>query len=306
MEAVSKALLQPYTLDEAFAYCRRMAQEHYENFPVASPLIPKDLRPHVQAIYAFARTADDYADEAAYSRDSLGLLDDWERQLEDCYRGQATHPVFVALAETTRRFSIPIEPLKALLQAFRMDVTVRRYADFDRLLYYCRHSANPVGQLVLYLFGYRDPELHRLSDCICTALQLTNFWQDVAVDLEKGRIYIPQEDMEAFGCPEEDLLAHRHGDAFRRLLRRQVWRTRQLFAEGWPLAWHVSGMLSLELRLTWFGGMRILEKIEQADYDLFDRRPVLSSFDKGLILLRALIWRGKEPPLLEGPKWAEK
>jgi squalene synthase HpnC len=291
METVSTTLPQSYTLDEAFAYCQRMVQEHYENFPVGSLVIPKAMRPHVHAIYAFARTADDYADEAAYDGERLSLLDDWERQLEACYRGQATHPIFIALGETARRFDIPIEPLKALLYAFRMDVTVKRYPDLADVLYYCKHSANPVGQLVLYLFSYKDPELHRLSDCICTALQLTNFWQDIAIDLEKGRIYIPQSDLEAFGYSEENLLAHRHNDAFRRLLRHQIRYTRQLFAEGWPLCQRVGGMLGLELRLTWFGGMRILERIERLDCDVFNRRPTLSKFDKGLILFRALVNR---------------
>jgi squalene synthase HpnC len=297
METLATTPPQSYTLDEAFAYCRRMAQEHYENFPVGSLLIPRAMRPHVHAIYAFARTADDYADEAAYAGERLDLLDDWERQLEACYRGQATHPVFVALGETARCFDIPSGPFNALLHGFRMDVSVKRYPDLERVLYYCKHSANPIGQLVLYLFGYRDPDLHRLSDCVCTALQLTNFWQDVAIDLEKDRIYIPQSDMEAFGYSEEDLLAHRHDDAFRRLLRREIQHTRKLFAEGWPLLRRVRGMLSLELRLTWFGGVRILERIEQVDCDVFQRRPTLSTFDKGLILLRALVRRSEEPRL---------
>jgi squalene synthase HpnC len=292
-----------YTLADAFAYCDHLALRHYENFPVGSWMIPKAMRPYVHSIYAFARTADDYADEACYEgkgicspEERIRLLDDWERQLEACYMGEASHPIFIALRETVRRFDMPIEPFKALLHAFRLDITVKRYPKFTDVLYYCKHSANPVGQVVLYLFGYRSPALHRLSDCICTALQLTNFWQDIATDLEKDRVYIPQADLTAFGYSEEDLLACRFNRAFRQLLCYQIKRTYQLFAAGWPLCQQVGRMLGLELRMIWFGGVRILERIEQANYDVFSRRPTLSWFDRGLFLLRALTRWGNEPP----------
>src|ERR1700686_594744 len=188
-------------LEEAYAWCGRLAKSHYENFTIASWLMPRAMRPHMHAIYAYARIADDFADE----HKSLAKLDEWERELDATYAGTPRHPVFVALADTARRFDIPREPFADLLRAFRSDVNFSGFDTIDDLLGYARYSANPVGRLVLYLFGYRDAERQRLSDLVCSGLQLANFWQDVAIDLTKGRIYIPRRDLERFGVTQEDL-----------------------------------------------------------------------------------------------------
>jgi len=261
---------------EAYAFCSKMAQKHYENFPVGSWLIPRRLRPHVHVVYAFARIADDFADEAHYDGQRFENLDDWEQQLEDCYAGRFKHPVYVALDRTRREFDIPIQLLKDLIDAFKQDVTKQRYANFDEVLDYCRRSANPVGRLVLILFRYRDEELFALSDQICSALQLANFWQDVSIDLKKDRIYIPQDDQERFGVAEQDLFDHKVTDNFRRLLKFQVERTWEIFERGKPLPGRVKSPLNFELRATWLGGTCILRMIEEADYDVFNRRPKLT------------------------------
>src|SRR5271156_814470 len=190
-----------HALDEAYAYCARLARSHYENFTIASWLMPRAMRPHMHAIYAYARIADDFADE----EHDLAKLDAWERELDLAYAGTPRHPVFVALADTAARFDIPREPFADLLRAFRSDVDFKGFDTIEDVLGYCRHSANPVGRLVLYLFGYRDPERQLLADRICSGLQLANFWQDVAIDRAKGRIYIPRRDMERFGYSVEEL-----------------------------------------------------------------------------------------------------
>jgi squalene synthase HpnC len=278
---------------EAFAYCERMARAHYENFPVGSLLAPKNRRRHVYSIYAFARTADDFADEGygtsgLTEAGRLAALDDWERRLEDCYAGKADHPVFIALAETVRELQLPIKLFRDLLSAFEQDVVKRRYADFDQVLDYCVRSANPIGRLILLLFDYRDERWHQLSDCICTGLQLTNFWQDVEVDARKDRIYLPQDEMAQFGVSEEDLLEKRFSDRYAALLEFQVERTKELFERGRTLPGLVSGRLAIELRLTWLGGMRILERIEELGYDTLNARPVITSWDKMRLLARAI------------------
>jgi len=284
--------VRPGSVAEGFAYCERLARTHYENFPVGSLLVPKQRRQHVYNLYAFARTADDFADEgydtALTERERLAALDDWERQLEDCYRGEATHPVFVALAETVKELRLPIQLFRDLLSAFKQDVVKRRYADFAEVLDYCRRSANPVGRLILLLFDYRDERLHRLSDCICTGLQLANFWQDVAVDLEKDRVYLPQDEMARFGYSEAGLRARRFDERYAALLRFQVERTRKLFGEGRPLPGLVRGRLAFELRLIWQGGMRILERIEWSGYNTLSRRPKITGWDKAVLLAKAL------------------
>lgn len=272
-------------------YCARLARAHYENFPVASLLLPPRLREAVQAIYAFARTADDIADEPGHDGRRLEELDAWEAMLRRCFRGEAEHPVFVALREAVERHDLSPGPFLDLLAAFRLDVTMTRHADFESLLGYCRLSANPIGRLVLHLFGYRDAALLPLSDAICTALQLTNHWQDVAVDLGRGRIYLPEADRLRHGVREDGLAAGRVDDAFRSLMREQIQRTRSLFETGRPLCDRVRGRLRAELRLTWHGGWRILERIERADYDVFRRRPRLRAGDAGPIVLRSLLWR---------------
>lgn len=280
----------------AYAYCERLARAHYENFPVGSLLIPAARRRHVYSIYAFARTADDFADEGYEQAElteaqRLAALDDWESQLNDCLRGKASHPVFVALGETVRELRLPEQLLRDLLSAFKQDVVKRRYTDFDEVLDYCQRSANPVGRLILRLFDYRAEHLDALSDSICTALQLANFWQDVAVDIAKDRVYLPQVDLERFGVSLADLQTRRCTAAYRDLLKFQVERTRQLFLRGRELPRLVQGRLAIELRLTWHGGMRILELIEKQDYDTLSARPALTGFDKALLLARTLFKR---------------
>lgn len=289
---VTEPLNAACSVSDAFAYCERMARTHYENFPVGSLLVPRRLRPHVYSIYAFARTADDFADEGYDTppgiSERLQALADWQRQLEDCYAGRAAHPVFIALAETVRELRLPVQLFRDLLSAFTQDVTKRRYANFDEVLDYCRRSANPVGRLILLLFDYRDEALHRLSDHICTALQLANFWQDVSVDLQKDRVYLPQDEMARFGYSEAQLQAREFNERFAELMKHQVERTRELFMQGRPLPELVRGRLRYELRLTWHGGMRILEYIERQGYDTLSRRPKITKADKLRLLLRTL------------------
>jgi hydroxysqualene synthase len=283
----------PRNTHDAFAYCERLARAHYENFPVGSLLIPRDRRRHVYSVYAFARIADDFADEGYETGEwtesrRLEALDDWERKLEDCYRGRADHPVFVALAETAQELRLPIQLFSRLLSAFKQDVVKRRYADFDEVLDYCERSANPVGRLVLLLFGYREERLHDLSDCICTALQLANFWQDVEVDVRKDRIYLPQNEMARFGVGDDDLRERRFSERYAALLKFQVERTWELFNRGKPLPNLVGGRLAFELRLTWLGGTRILERVEKLGYDTLNARPRISTGDKIALLVKAL------------------
>ena len=270
-------------------YCRTLARRHYENFTVASWLLPRRLRQHFYNVYAYCRWADDLADETGDPARSLRLLDWWAAELDRCYAGHATHPVFVALAETVRRFDVPQAPFADLLAAFRQDQHVTRYETFDQLLEYCRRSANPVGRMVLHLFGYRDEERAVWSDAICTALQLTNFWQDVAIDGQKGRIYIPGEDRERHGVTEEEVLSGRMGPGFRGLLAELVERTRERFRAGSPLLHSVRGRLSLELRCVWLGGMRILERLEAGGFDPFHHRPTLTRKDALVAAGRALL-----------------
>lgn len=282
------------TVEEAYAFCQLMAESHYENFPVGSLLIPKRLRKHVYSIYAFARVADDFADEGyedgkTTEAERLASLDDWRQKLESCFVGEADHPVFIALAATVRELNLPIKPFSDLLSAFGQDVVKTRYANFDEALDYCARSANPVGRLILLLFDYRDERLHQLSDHICTALQLANFWQDVSVDIAKDRIYLPQDEMRQFGVTVDDLRQARFSPQFAELMKFQVERTRKLFDQGRELPELVSGRLKYELRLTWFGGARILERIEELGYDTLNRRPAISTFDKLRLLARTLL-----------------
>jgi phytoene synthase len=277
---------------EAFAYCERMARSHYENFPVGSLLVPRNRRKYVYSIYAFARAADDFADEG-YDReiaesDRLSALDDWERKLEACYRGEAEHPVFIALAETVKELDMPIGLFRDLLSAFKQDVVKRRYADFDEVVDYCRRSANPVGRLILLLFGYRDENLHNLSDEICTGLQLANFWQDVAVDIEKDRVYLPLDEMERYGVCVDDLRERNFTDRYAGLLKFQVDRAKGFFERGRSLPALVKGRLAFELRLTRRGGKRILEKIEELGYDTLNARPKITTTDKLRLLFKAM------------------
>jgi squalene synthase HpnC len=281
--------LSSITIQDAFAHCARIAREHYENFPVASLFLPRERRPYVASIYAFARLADDMADEGTVvPEERLKRLDAREEMLDASYRGEAHHPVFVALAETASAKQIPKNLFSDLLAAFRMDVTRSRYGTFDDLLGYCRLSANPVGRLVLHVFDDVDEPKMALSDHICTALQLANFWQDTAVDREKGRIYVPLEDLERFRYTENEFCRGVEDSRFRDLMRFEVERTRKLFMDGKPLVQRATPDLRFELALTWNGGMAILKKIEQAGYAVHAKRQHLSLLDKLSVLGSAL------------------
>lgn len=280
------------TVQSAFAFCEQMARSHYENFPVASLLLPRRHRPHVAAIYAFARTADDFADEGNEpAAERLRRLDDWETRLDAAYRGEAGDPVFIAIAETAASTGLPKPLLSALLQAFRMDVTTRRYETFADLEFYCRHSANPVGRLVLHLFDRATPENAELSDSICTGLQLANFWQDLRVDWAKGRLYLPLEDLRQFGYTEAQIEDGCVDDSFRALMKFQAERARALLLAGMPLPGRVGGRLRLELALTIRGGLGILRRIDALDYDVIHQRPALRTSDRIQIILNTIFGR---------------
>ena len=264
-----------FDLPASYEFCARLAKAHYENFTVASWLMPREMRPHMYAIYAYARMADDFADE----HHDLAMLDDWERELNSAYSGTPRHPVFIALADTVRRFEIPREPFQDLLTAFRSDVDFKGFETLDDLLGYSRYSANPVGRLVLFLFGYRDAERQHLSDLVCSGLQLANFWQDVAVDHGKDRIYLPRRDLERFGVTANDLAAHTSSHEFRALMRHEVEVARAMLAEGGELHRRVDKRLSRDILMFAGGGMAILRAIERIDYDLFRSRPELTKID---------------------------
>jgi squalene synthase HpnC len=278
----------PPTLEEARAWCRRLAETHYENFHVASWFLPRRLRPHFHAIYAYCRVSDDLGDEVGNPEQSLALLDLWGEELDACYRGQARHPVFVALAETIRACDIPKEPFADLLVAFRQDQTVTRFPTMAEVLGYCRYSANPVGRIVLYACGYRDAERFALSDLTCSALQLANFWQDVRVDYAKNRIYFPLEDMQRFGVDEAAIAPARFTPQFRELMRYEVDYARTMFHAGLPLIGKVDRELALDLDLFSRGGLEILRAIERQDYNVLRARPAISKTRKASLLLRAL------------------
>jgi phytoene synthase len=277
------------TVEEAFAHCEARVRSHYENFPVGL-FVPKAKRRYVHSLYAFARAADDFADERIYEGMRQEKLDQWEARLHAAYEGHAEDPIFVALGETVRRLDIPKALLLDLLSAFRQDTVKSRYETWDELLDYCRRSANPVGRLVLLVFGYRDPELPPLSDAVCTGLQLANHWQDVAVDLCKDRIYIPRDLLKRFSVGEWDLNAGRVTDGFRGLMGELIARTRRLFEKGRPLCDRLGRDLRFEIRLTWLGGSGILDRIEAVGADVFHRRPRHALFDKLALAWRAWRW----------------
>lgn len=277
------------SLEESQAYCERLARSHYENFSVASWFLPARLRQHFFNVYAYCRISDDLGDEVGNPAASLLLLDQWQKELEVCYAGSPRHPVFVALAETVRKFEIPQHEFSDLLTAFRQDQTITRYETFDDLLGYCRNSANPVGHLVLYLCGYRDAERQKLSDYTCTALQLANFWQDVSVDYEKGRIYLPLESLRRFGVTEEDLTANRNTSAFCEMMRFEVTRAREWFERGLALVSKVDKELAIDLELFTRGGQEILNAIEKQGYAVLGRRPSISKSRKLALVARAAL-----------------
>ncbi|MDA1347421.1 MAG: squalene synthase HpnC [Chloroflexi bacterium] len=272
---------------EAYELCERLAKSQYENFTVGSRLLPRDKRKHLYAIYAFCRFVDDLGDE--FQGDRLEALDYWEKETEACFSGTPRHPYLIGVQETIRLFDIPREPFLRLIQANRMDQTGGRHATYEDLDFYCQHSANPVGHIVLYVSGYRDEERQRLSDYTCTALQLTNFWQDVARDFAMGRIYIPLEDMDRFGYAEADLANGRATDSFRELMAFEVKRTRDLFELGFPLVDMVDGNLKLDIALFSKGGLSVLDCIERQGYDVLSRRPMVGRAKKLRLLASTLL-----------------
>jgi len=360
-------------LADAYAACARLAAAHYENFPVASRLVPSGMRPHIAAVYAFARVADDFADEDGYTlAERHALLEDWHRRLlraagsqiagtevpaphrpvpaarqpacrslepasrsqEPAFTPQRRHGVerpvevrpglqpaasesrnvrqrsenvkpglqsgrtavdpdliFLALAHTMKSCSLEVGLFEDLLSAFRQDTVVKRYATWDDVLDYCRRSANPVGRLVLRIAGYRDPDLDRSSDALCTALQLTNFWQDLAVDWRRGRLYIPLAERDAAGARDVDLDAARITPAWQAVLGQATARTRELFERGRPVCDGVHGRLMYELRLTWLGATRILDRLEASRFDVFERRPSLRAADAPRLVGGLITWR---------------
>ncbi len=300
-------------LDAAYEVCTKLARGHYENFPVASWLLPRSMRPHIAAIYAFARTADDLADEGIEDPDErLRRLYVWERYLanslshhrgvqetitadtgcdEKLGRSVDCRALFLALANTIRVCQLPVGLFKSLLSAFRQDVLVHRYQNWNQLLDYCGRSANPVGRLVLRVAGYTDPNLDRTSDSLCTALQLTNFWQDLKQDYDVGRVYVPSDDQATCGAQASDLARGRLTPAWRETMRLVAGRTRILFNEGRSVCDGVHGRLAMELRMTWCGGLRILDRLEAAEFDVFVDRPTLALRDGLLMFWKTLLWR---------------
>jgi squalene synthase HpnC len=279
---------RPWSADEGESYARWLAAEHYENFHVVSFMLPRRLRQDFFNVYAFCRWADDLGDEIGDPAESERLLTWWNGELSAMYEGRASHPVFAALSRTQQRRQLPIDPFQNLIRAFLQDQKVTRYATRAELLDYCRCSANPVGRLVLYLCGYSDAGRQRLSDATCTGLQLANFWQDVSVDLQNGRLYIPLEDLARHGCPVEDVLARRATVPFRNAMREVTQWARSLFREGLPLAGMVDTRLAVDLELFSRGGMRILDKIEQSEFDVLSRRPVISRIERVWLLLTTI------------------
>jgi squalene synthase HpnC len=280
---------RPPTQVEAEEYCRRLARRHYENFSVATWFLPERLRQPFFNVYAYCRISDDLGDEVGDPQASLQLLDQWEAELDACYAGEPRHPVFVALAQTVRKFDIPKQPFSDLLKAFRQDQAVQRYETFDDLLGYCQYSANPVGHLVLYVCGYKDSERQALSDFTCTALQLANFWQDVSTDYVKGRIYLPLEDLRKYNVREADIASARNTTAFCEMMRFEVERARDWFRRGLPLVGRVNRDLAIDIELFSRGGQEILNAIERQQFAVLGRRPVVSKPRKLALVARAAL-----------------
>ena len=277
------------SLEQARQYCAQLAQTHYENFSVATWFLPKRLRQDFFNVYAYCRISDDLGDEVGDPNASLALLDQWQVELDACYAGTPRHPVFVALAETVQKFTIPKHEFSDLLIAFRQDQTVTRFETFDDVLAYCHYSANPVGHLVLYLCGYSDPERQQLSDFTCTALQLANFWQDVSVDYEKVRIYLPLEDLRRYRVSEEDIKQKRNTPAFCEMMKFEVNRAREWFDRGLPLIGRVNKELAVDLELFSRGGQEILNAIERQNFAVLGHRPVISKPRKLALVARAAL-----------------
>jgi len=276
------------TVAEAEQYCRDLATSHYENFTVVSWFLPRGLRQHMSNLYAFCRWSDDLGDETGDTARSTELLAWWRSELDRCFRGEASHPVYVALRPTIERFELQSQPFEDLISAFQQDQRVTEYETFDQLRDYCRRSADPVGRLVLKLFEQSTPAHVEWSDSICTGLQLANFWQDVDRDLTKGRIYLPREDRLRFGYSDDDLRARRTTPAFLELMKFEVGRAREFFETGRPLLRSVEGgRLRLALELFLGGGLKILDEIESIGYRVWDQRPTVTKAAKVGLLLKS-------------------
>ncbi len=288
MAAISPAANRSDPLSAAYAHCASLAKSHYENFRVVSVFLPRSLRRPMFAVYAFCRHTDDLGDEAPGDR--LALLEAWERDLDRCYQGGTPeHLILLALQDVIRTYEIPDTPFRKLIQANCMDQGHVRFNTYADLLHYCDHSANPVGQMVLTLAGAASKENLALSDATCTALQLANFWQDVLRDYEKGRIYLPLEDLDHFGYTEEDIAARRVNDAFRRLMRFEVDRAQDLFERGMPLCGRLEGRLRLDVALFTKGGVKVLDAIREQRYDVLSKRPVVTGRQKLLLTLNTAV-----------------
>jgi hydroxysqualene synthase len=283
-------------LEACYGYCEALCRARHHNYPVASMFARSALRKHIFALFAFARVADDFADEPSYEGRRVRELDRWEEQLHASYRGSAEHPVFVALAETVDRFALPITEFTELMSGFRTDLERRRYATFDELRGYTRQAAEPIGRLLLYIGGYRAPELHAFAEDMATAIAVARLVQDIPSDFARGRVYVPAQDLRHFGVTEADIATRRVSPAVGNLIRYEVARTRALFERSRPLVDVVGSDLAVELALTWHGGMRILDKIEAAGPRSFAQRPHLGQLDKALVVARALAWRGETLP----------
>jgi hydroxysqualene synthase len=309
--------VRPASLADAYAACEQLARSHYENFPVASRLLPSAMRPHVVAVYAFARVADDLADEGAarpeerrarlrawqeglhravrHSTGDLASLAVSNRASADPRRGDRDELILSAVGHSIRSLDLPITLFDDLISAFGQDTMTTRYHSWCDVLDYCRRSANPVGRLVLRIAGYRDASLDRSSDGLCTALQLTNFWQDFGRDWQIGRLYVPAEAIQSCGAREDDLGRDRLSPAWVRTIDACIALTRRQFAEGRAVCDGVSGRLGLELRLTWLGGVRILDRVERGRFDILHRRPTLGLADVPLLAMRAVAWSRESP-----------
>jgi len=273
------------SLAEAQQYCRKLARSHHENFPLVSFLLPKRLHQHFFNVYAYCRWADDLGDEIGDAQRSLELLGWWREELQACYAGQCRHPVFVALEPTVRQFDIPLQPFDDLISAFEQDQSVREYDSCEQLLDYCTRSANPVGRIVLHLCERFDEQNAEWSDSICSGLQLANFWQDVARDLDIGRIYLPAEDRNRFGVTRDDLMAKRTTDQVVELMEFEVGRAHELLMAGLPLVARLPGRLQVDIELFARGGLRILDRIQSIGYRVLEQRPIVTKLDAFRLLV---------------------
>jgi squalene synthase HpnC len=284
-----EALSVVYSKPDAEQYTRWLATHHYENFHVVTFLLPKRLHQDFYNVYSFCRWADDLGDEIGNPAESLRLLAWWRRELEAMYSGQVRHPVFVALEDTVHKYDLPMRPFSDLISAFEQDQVVARYHNWTELFAYCRCSANPVGRLVLRLCGYADQERDRLSDATCTALQLANFWQDVTVDYDKNRVYLPLDLLTKHGCSVSDVATRNFTPGFQAAMREAVGVARRLFLEGLPLVKMVDRRLAFDLDLFNRGGMRVLDKIERQKYNVLAKRPRVSKLDRVGLVAQALV-----------------